>query len=87
MNKAYNVSVPVRAIWQNLHHVQCSVVYCTYRMVITSMLTYDSAVRWPGFMCKISRMELIKLQRLDCLVITWAMRTAPNVAMQVLLFM
>ena len=66
--------------------MQPSVVYCIYRMVIISMLTYDSKVQWPGFTYKISRMEL-KLQRSDCLVITGATSTAPNVAMQVLLFM
>ena len=64
-------------------------------MVITSMSTYDSTVQWPGFTNKISRrgftyktsrMELIKLQRSDCLVTT-GMSTAPNIAMQVLLFM
>jgi len=51
------------------------------------MLTYDSTVWWPGFTYKISGMELNKLQRLDCLVIIGAMSIAPNVAMQVILFM
>jgi len=54
-------------------------------MVITSKLTYDSTVRWPGFTYKNSSMELVKLQRLDRLVITGATSRAPNVAMHVMI--
>jgi hypothetical protein len=40
------------------------VVFWMYTMVMRPMLTYGSTVWWPRVICKVSRMELCKLQRL-----------------------
>jgi hypothetical protein len=43
-----------------------------------------STVWWPRVICKISRMELRKLQRLACPDITGAMKMAPTAEIEVL---
>jgi hypothetical protein len=50
-----------------------------------SIITYAATVWWPRVKFKISKAELSKLQRMTCLGITGAMRTAPTAAIEVLL--
>jgi hypothetical protein len=63
MNNAY------RAFWTfgKMWGLKPKVVYWIYTMVITPILTYGSTVWWPRVAYNVSRMELVKLQRLICL--------------------
>jgi hypothetical protein len=60
------------------------VVYWIYA-VVRPIITYAAAIWWPRVKFKTSQAELGKLQRMACLGITGAMRTAPTAAMEVLL--
>jgi hypothetical protein len=48
-------------------------------------VTYATTIWWPRVKLRTSQAELNKLQRMACLGITAAMRTAPIAAMEVLL--
>ena len=54
-----------------------------YRTVIRPMVTYASLVWWDR--AETSRMELRKVQRLACVMVTGAMRSTPTVALDALL--
>jgi hypothetical protein len=60
-------------------------VYWIYNAMVRPIITYAANIWWPRVKLKISQAELGKLQRLSCLGITGAMRTAPTAAMEVLL--
>jgi hypothetical protein len=64
--------------------LQPHVVYWIYTAVVRP-ITYGATVRWPRVRLKTSKAELGKLQRLACLGITGAMRTAPTAALEILL--
>jgi hypothetical protein len=61
------------------------VVYWIYTAVVRPIITYAATIWWPRVKFKTSQAELRKLQRMACLGITGAMRTAPTAAMEVLL--
>jgi hypothetical protein len=54
-------------------------------MVVRPVITYASTVWWPRIRYTTCRAKLSKLQRLACLGITGAMKTAPTAAIEVLL--
>jgi hypothetical protein len=54
-------------------------------MVVRPIVTYAATVWSPRVKFRTSRAELSKLQRVACLGITGAMRTAPPAAIEVLL--
>jgi hypothetical protein len=58
------------------------VVFWMYAMVMRPMLTNGSTVWWPRVVCKVSRMELCKLQRL---AYQRGDEAGPTAAMEVLL--
>jgi hypothetical protein len=61
------------------------VVYWIYTAVVRPIVTYAATVWWPRVKLKTSLAELSKLQRMACLRITGAIRTAPTAAMEALL--
>jgi hypothetical protein len=61
------------------------VVYWIYTVVVRPIVTYAATVWWPRIKYGTSRAELSKLQRMACLGITGAIRTAPTAAIEVLL--
>jgi hypothetical protein len=54
-----------------------------YTAVVRLIITYATTIWWPRVKLKTSQGELSKLQRMACLGITGAMRTAPTAAMEV----
>jgi hypothetical protein len=60
------------------------VIYWIYTAVVRPIVTYAVTIWWPRVKLKTSP-ELSKLQRMACLGITGAMKTAPTAAMEVLL--
>jgi hypothetical protein len=54
-------------------------------VVVRHIVTYAATVWWPRIKYGTSRAELGKLQRMACLGITGAMRTAPTAAIEALL--
>jgi hypothetical protein len=60
------------------------VIYWIYTTVVRPIVTYAATVWWPRVKFKTSRAELSKLQRVACLGITGAIKTAPTAAMEVL---
>jgi hypothetical protein len=61
------------------------VKYWIYTAVAGPTITYAATVWRPKVKIKTSHAELTKLQRMTCLGITGAMRTAPRAAIEVLL--
>jgi hypothetical protein len=61
------------------------VEYWIYTVVVRHIVIYSATVRWPRVKFRTNRAELSKLQRMACLGITGAMRTAPTAAIEVLL--
>jgi hypothetical protein len=61
------------------------VVYWIYTVMVRPIVTYGVTIWWPRVKFKTSQVELNRLQRMACLGITRAMRTAPTAAMEVLL--
>jgi hypothetical protein len=55
------------------------------RPKVRPIITYAATIWWPRVKFKTSQAELGKLQKMACLGITGAMRTAPTAAMEVLL--
>jgi hypothetical protein len=56
-----------------------------YTVVVRPIITYAAMIWWPSLKFKISQAKLSKLQRLACLGVTGAMRTAPTAAIEVFL--
>jgi hypothetical protein len=59
------------------------VIYWIYTAVVRFIFTYAATTWWPRV--KKRQAEFSKLQRMACLGITGAMRTAPTAAMELLL--
>ncbi|KAJ8946157.1 hypothetical protein NQ318_004408 [Aromia moschata] len=55
-----------------------------YTAIVRPVITYGAIVWWPGTRTNKARKQLDKVQRLACLGITSAMRTAPSRAIEVL---
>jgi hypothetical protein len=81
INKAYRAFWTCRGTfggtWELKHWI--------YTMVLRPIFTYTATVWWPRVKYRTSRAELCKLQRMACLGITGAMRTAPTAGIEVLL--
>jgi hypothetical protein len=71
-------------IWVNLG-TETKVIYWIYTAVVRPIVTYATTIWWLRVKLKTSQAELSKLQRMACLEIKGAMRTAPPAAMEVLL--
>ncbi|XP_050427717.1 uncharacterized protein LOC126837807 [Adelges cooleyi] len=61
------------------------VMYWIYTSVIKPMVMYGALVWWSRTKLVTARKELSSIQRMACLAITGAMRTAPTVALEALL--
>jgi hypothetical protein len=61
------------------------VIYWIYIAVVRPTVTYTAIIWWPRVKLKTSQAELCKLQRVACLGITGAIRTAATAAIEVLL--
>jgi hypothetical protein len=61
------------------------VVYWIYTAVVRPIVTYAATILWPRVKFITSEAELSRQQRMACLRIIGAMRTAPTAAMEVLL--
>jgi hypothetical protein len=60
-------------------------MYWIYTVAIRPIVTYAATVWWSKVKFKTSKVELSKLQRMACLRITGAMKTAPTAAVEVLI--
>jgi hypothetical protein len=85
INKAYRAFWTCRGMFGRTWGLRSQVVYWIYTMVVRPIVTYAATVWWPRIKYGTSRAELSKLQRMACLGITGAMRTAPAAAIEVLL--
>ncbi|KAJ8950921.1 hypothetical protein NQ318_008359 [Aromia moschata] len=60
------------------------ILHWMYTAIVRPVITYGAIVWWPGTRTDKARKQLDKVQRLACLGITSAMRTAPSRAIEVL---
>jgi hypothetical protein len=60
-------------------------MYCIHTVVVRPIVTYAATVWWPSVRFKTSEVEFGKLQRMACLGITGAMKTAPTAVIEVLI--
>jgi hypothetical protein len=85
MNEAYRAFWNCRGMFRRIWGPRQKVLHWIYTTIVRPTITYAVTVLWPRIKFKTSRAELSKLQKLACLGITGAMRTAPTAAIQVLL--
>lgn len=85
MNKAYRACGTCKGTFGKIWSLKPQVVYCIHTTVIRPMLTYGSMLWLPRLKYKVSRTELIRLQRLTCLATKGAMRMASTAAVDVLM--
>jgi hypothetical protein len=85
ISKAYKAFWTCRGTFGKTWGLKPKVVYWIYTAVVRPIVTYAAAIWWPRVKLKTSRAELSKLQRMACLGITGAVRSAPTAAMEVLL--
>jgi hypothetical protein len=83
ISKAYKAFWTCRGTFGKTWGLKPKVVYWIYTAVVRPIVTYAATIWWPRV--KTSQAELSKLQRLVCLGIMGAMRSAPTAAMEVLL--
>jgi hypothetical protein len=83
-NQAYRGFWTCRGTFGKTCVLKPKVIYWIYTMVVRPIVTYATAVWWPRIKFKTSKVELSKLQRMACLGITGAMKTAPTAANEVL---
>jgi hypothetical protein len=85
IGKAYKAFWTCRGTFGKTCGLKLKVVYWIYTAVVRPIVTYAATIWWSRVKLKTSQAELSKLQRLACLGITGAMRSAPIAAMEVLL--
>jgi hypothetical protein len=85
ISKAYKAFWTCRCTFGKTWGLKPNVVYWIYPAVVRPIVTYAATIWWPRVKLKTSQAELSKLQRLTCLGITGALRTAPTAAMEALL--
>jgi hypothetical protein len=85
INKTYRAFWTCRGTFGKTRGLSPQVVYWIYTVVVRPIVTYAATVWWPRMKYRTSRAELSKLQRVACLAITGAIRTAPTAAIEVLL--
>jgi hypothetical protein len=78
---AYKVFWTCRGTFGKTWGLKPMVVYCIYTTVVRPIVTHAATVWWPRVKLKASQAELGKLQRMACLGIARAMRTAQTAAM------
>jgi hypothetical protein len=83
-NKAYTAFWACRRTFGRTWGLRTKVVHWIYTVVVRPIVTYAATVWWPRVKFRTSRAELSNLQRMACLGITGAMRTAPPAATEVL---
>jgi hypothetical protein len=84
-DKAYKVFWTCRGTFGKTWELKPKVVHWIYTAVVRPIVTYAATIWWPRVTLKTSQGELNKSQRVACLGIAGAMRTAPTAAMEVLL--
>jgi hypothetical protein len=85
INKAYKAFWTCRDTFRKTWGLKPKVIYWIYIAVVRPIVTYAATVWWPRVKFKRSQAELSKLQRVACLGITGAIKTAPTAVMEVLL--
>jgi hypothetical protein len=85
INKAYKAFWTCRGTFGKTWRLRPKVVHWIYTAVVRPIITYAVTICWPKVNLKTSQAELGRLQRMACLGITGAIRTAPTAAMEVLL--
>jgi hypothetical protein len=60
-------------------------VHWLYTRVIRPSILYGALVWWPKVMQKTTKIQLGRIQRMACLIITGAMKTTPTAALEMLL--
>jgi hypothetical protein len=84
-NKAYKATWTCRVMFGKTWGLKPKVIYWIYTVAVTPTVTCAATVWWFRVKLKGSQAELSKLQRMACLGITGAIRTAPTAATEVLL--
>jgi hypothetical protein len=84
-NRAYRVFWTCKGTFGKAWGQKLWVVHWVYTMVVRPIITYAAMVWWLRLKFKMSQARLSKLQRLACLGVTGAMRTAPTAAIEVFL--
>jgi hypothetical protein len=85
IDKAYKAFWTCRGTFGKTWGLKPKMVYWIYTAVVRPIVTYAATIWWLTVKLKTSQAELNELQRMACLGITEAMRTAPTAAMEVLL--
>jgi hypothetical protein len=85
INKIYKAFWTCRDTFRKTWGLKPKVISWIYIATVRPIVTYTASVWWPRAKLKTSHAELSKLQRMACLGITGAMRSAPTAAMEVLL--
>jgi hypothetical protein len=80
---AYKAFWKCRGTFGKTWGLKPKVIYWIYTAVVRPIITYAATIWWPRVKTRLA--EFSKLQRMACLGITGAMRTAPAAAMEVLL--
>lgn len=87
----YKANKSIKAFWQcrrafgKTWGLSPKVIYWIYTVMIRPMLTFGSLVWWPRARLKTSAAMLQKVQRLACMCITGAIKTAPTSALETFL--
>jgi hypothetical protein len=83
INKAYKAFWTCRGTFGKSWGLKPKVIYWIYTGVVRIIVTYAATIWWSRVKLKASQAELSKLQRIACLGITGAMRTATTAAIEV----
>jgi hypothetical protein len=84
INKEYKAFWTCRGTSRKTSGLKPKVIYWIYTVAVGPLDTYAATIRWPRVKLKTTQAELSKLQRIACLGITRAMRTAPTAIIEVL---
>jgi hypothetical protein len=84
INKVYKALRICRGTSGKTWGLKPKVIYWIYTAVVRFIITYAATVWWPRVELKKKQAKLSELQRMACLGITGAMKTAPTAAIEVL---
>jgi hypothetical protein len=85
INKAYKAVWTCRGTFRKTWGLKPRVIYWIYTVGVRPIVTYAATVCWARVKLKRIQADFSKLQKMACLGITAAMRTAPTAAIEVLL--
>ena len=85
VNKACKTLWMCRQLFGKSWGLSPRIIHWLYTAIVRPMLTYAALVWWPRVTLSTTRASLNHIQRLACLGITGAMRSAPTAALEVLL--